>query len=107
MFTLQDADRFFAEHLLHEKISEFSDEKKLAAVQTAARDIAAALEVETLPEILPENIRSAVFEQAAFLLFNPRIFTGNPDNEPFNTIAPRARMMLPEKNHLRCTLQRG
>lgn len=91
MLTLQDADDFFATHLLKEDFSAFPDEKRLAAVQTAARDIAAMLNMETLPEPLPGAVRNAVFEQAAYLLLNPNILAGNTSDNNVNHISPRAR----------------
>ena len=109
MLTLNDADEFFAAHLLHETIAVFPDAKRMAAVQTAARDIAAACGFSELPETLPEHIRNAVFEQAAYLLLNPQVFTGNGDEAAENVISPRARAMLVPENpeFPRCTLRRG
>lgn len=109
MLTLQDADDFFATHLLKEDFSAFPAEKRLAAVQTATRDIAAMLNMGTLPEPIPGTIRNAVFEQAAYLLLNPNILAGNTSGNDVNHISPRARAWFaPEHNiPVSCPVLRG
>ncbi len=109
MLTLQDADDFFATHLLKEDFSAFSAEKRLAAVQTAARDIAAMLNMETLPEPVTGVIRNAVFEQAAYLLLNPNILAGNTSFDDVNHISPRARAWFAPEHFVpaTCPVLRG
>lgn len=109
MLTLKDADDFFAAHLLKDEFSAFPDEKRLAAVQTASRDIAAMLNMEALPEPVSGVIRCAVFEQAAYLLLNPNILAGNTTDENVNHISPRARAWFTPEPELPavCPLLRG
>ena len=109
MLTLKDADDFFATHLLKEDFSAFPTEKSLAAVQTAARDIAAMLNMDILPEPITGIIRNAVFEQAAYLLLNPNILAGNTSDDHVNHISPRARAYFAPEHNLpaTCPLLRG
>ena len=106
MLTLQEACDFFARHLANETFSKFPAEKQLAAIHTAAGDIAAATGISELPESLPENIRNAIFEQAVFLLQNPHISTAGADADSRIILAPRAKAWLPESPGC-CTLRRG
>ena len=106
MLTLQEANDFFANHLSNESFSKFPAEKQLAAIRTAACDIAAATGVPELPEKLPVNLRNAVFEQAVFLLLNPHIVTGNTDADSTLVLSPRAKAWLPPAPAV-CPLLRG
>lgn len=106
MLTLQDAHDFFAEHLSNESFSKFPAEKQLAAIRTAANDIAAAAGIPELPDNLPVNLRNAVFEQAIFLLLNPHLITGSTGSDPLLALSPRAKAWLPPAPAV-CPLLRG
>lgn len=97
MPNLQQADEYFAAHLLKERLFEFSDEQRRAAVSAAALDITAALKLETFPAEPAALILSAVFEQAIYLLLNPHIVAGSTDAEKQDIISPRAKAMLFER----------
>lgn len=106
MLTLQDADNFFSTHLSGESFAGFPEDERLKAIQTAARDIAAAVKMTELPENMPLNLRHAVFEQAVFLLLNPHISNCDSQNVPTLRLAPRAQALLPEFPGI-CFLRRG
>ena len=98
MPNLQQADEYFASHLLKERIFEFSDEQRRAAVTAATLDITAELKLETFPANPVALILSAVFEQAIYLLFNPHIVSGSIDAAGKDIISPRAKAMLFERD---------
>ena len=106
MLTLQEANDYFANHLSNESFSKFPPEKQLAAIHTAAGDIAVATGIPELPENLPVNLRNAVFEQAVFLLLNPHLTTGNTDGDSTLVLSPRAKAWLPPAPAV-CPLLRG
>ncbi|MBE6363434.1 MAG: hypothetical protein E7054_07250 [Lentisphaerae bacterium] len=97
MPNLQQADEYFANHLLKERLFEFSDEQRRAAVTAATLDVTAALKLETFPSEPAALILSAVFEQAIYLLLNPHIVAGSTDAAGQNMISPRAKAMLFER----------
>ena len=97
MPNLQQADEYFANHLLKERLFEFPDEQRQAAVTSATLDITAALKLETLPADPGTLVLAAVFEQAIYLLFNPHIVAGSTDADKQDIISPRSRAMLFER----------
>ncbi|MBR7155306.1 MAG: hypothetical protein IKD22_00580, partial [Lentisphaeria bacterium] len=63
-------------------------------VTTAARDVAAALQLESLPETPGDNIISAVCEQAIYLLLNVQVLTGAAPSGSESNLSPRAYGLL-------------
>ena len=98
MPNLQQADEYFSNHLLKERLFEFSDEQRQAAVTAATLDITAALKSETFPTAPGTLVLSAVFEQAIYLLLNPHIVAGSTDADKQDVISPRAQAMLFERS---------
>ena len=94
MPNLQQADEYFANHLLKERLFEFSDAQRRAAVFVATLDITAALKLEEFPAEPADLIVSAVFEQAIYLLLNPHIVASAADADKQDIISPRAQAML-------------
>ena len=94
MITLSCADEFFSGHPLQSRYLEFSAAERGAAVTTAARDVAAALQLESLPETPGDNIISAVCEQAIYLLLNVQVLTGAALSGSESNLSPRAYGLL-------------
>ena len=94
MITLSCADEFFSGHPLQSRYLEFSAAERGAAVTTAARDVAAALQLESLPETPGDNIISAVCEQAIYLLLNVQVLTGAAPSGSESNLSPRAYGLL-------------
>lgn len=94
MPNLQQADEYFANHLLKERLFEFSDAQRSAAVAGATLDVTAALKLEEFPAEPAALIVSAVFEQAIYLLLNPHIVASGTDADKQDIISPRAQAML-------------
>ena len=94
MITLSCADEFFSAHPLQSRYLEFSAAEREAAVTTAARDVAAALQLEVLPETPGDSIVAAVCEQAIYLLLNVQVLTGAAVAGTRGNLSPRSAALL-------------